>query len=79
MPSDDRPLNFRQHGVVEAEDAGEAHLATSDPIDQVGTEFLLDGAVLVSARAQAGKVMNVRVGIHPSTLLPGSLARTARN
>ena len=45
MPGQQGPLHVRQHGLVEADDAGEPVVARAHPGQQVAAEFLFDGLV----------------------------------
>ena len=52
VAGEQRPLDLGQHGVVVADDAGEARLAGAQPGQQVVAQLLLDGAVHVAGGAQ---------------------------
>ena len=52
VPGEQRPLDVRQHGLVEADDAGKPVLPGAHPREQVLSDLLLDGAVDVAARLQ---------------------------
>ena len=52
MTREQGALEVGEDGVVEADDAGEAGVAGPEAGEEVGADLLLDGAVLVSGRAQ---------------------------
>jgi hypothetical protein len=52
VAGEQRPLDLGQHGVVVADDAGEARRAGAQPVEQVVAELLFHGAELVPGGAQ---------------------------
>ena len=68
MPGEQGALDVRQHGLVEADDAGEPVLARAHPGEQVLSDLLLDGPVDVAARPEladgrpAGGAERLRLG-----------------
>ena len=52
VPGQHGPLDVRQHGLAEADDAGEAVFARAHPGQQVAAQFVFDGLVPVPGGAQ---------------------------
>ena len=75
VPGEQGALHVRQHGLVEADDAGEAILPGAHPRQQVLSDLLLDRAIDVAARpqlAQCGRptVRSACVGMIAALLHP---------
>ena len=52
MTCEQRPFDVRQHGLVEADDAGKPVLAGAHSGEQVLSDLLFDGPVDVAARTE---------------------------
>jgi hypothetical protein len=52
VPGEERPLQLRDHGLVEPDDPGKSLLARAHPGQQVAPDLVLDGLVTVPAGPQ---------------------------